>query len=161
MWFEVHTTFKSCRFCHQKFFADAKCFCRENFFIRQFLAVFFVWNVSPHKKECMPTFTFLGNCWTALLVWQTLYRVWRDSNGQSSFGQGSISPAWQQKMMQSLHSFVRCRAVKTALACDLWLPCRMSLGETMSLGFLAPYLGFELCCFVMDFGGAVEAIGGD
>ena len=31
----------------------------------------------------------------------------------------------------------------------------------MSFGFLAPYLGFELCCFVMDFGGAVEAIGGD
>ena len=90
-----------------------------------------------------------------------IYRVWRDSNGQSSFGQGSISPAWQQKMMQSLRSFVRCRAVKTALACDLWLPCRMSLGETMSLGFLAPYLGFELCCFVMDFGGAVEATGGD
>ena len=47
--------------------------------------------------------------------------------------------------MQSLRSFVRCRAVKTALACDLWLPCRMSLGETMSFGFLAPYLGFELC----------------
>ena len=54
-----------------------------------------------------------------------------------------------------------CRAVKTALACDLWLPCRMSLGETMSFDFLAPYLGFELCRFVMDFGGAVEAIGGD
>ena len=31
----------------------------------------------------------------------------------------------------------------------------------MSFGFLAPYLGFELCCFVMDFGGVVEAIGGD
>ena len=90
-----------------------------------------------------------------------IYRVWRDSNGQSSFGQGSISPAWQQKIMQSLRSFVRCRAVKTALACDLWLPCRMSLGETMSFDFLAPYLGFELCRFVVDFGGAVEAIGGD
>ena len=64
-------------------------------------------------------------------------------------------------MMQSLRSFVRCRTVKTALACDLWLLRRMSLGETMSFGFLALYLGFELCCFVMDFGGAVEAIGGD
>ena len=39
----------------------------EKIFIRQFLAVFLVWNVSPHKKECMPTFTYFGKCWTALL----------------------------------------------------------------------------------------------
>ena len=36
LWFEVHTPFKSCRFCHLNFFADAKCFCREKSLLGNF-----------------------------------------------------------------------------------------------------------------------------
>ena len=36
VWFEINTPFQSCCFCPLKFFVDAKCFCRGDFFIRLF-----------------------------------------------------------------------------------------------------------------------------
>ena len=67
MWFEVHTLFRSCCFCPLKFFVDAKEFGRGTvLFIRHFFSVFFMSNVFPHKKECIPTFT---------TSWEMLNRV--------------------------------------------------------------------------------------
>ena len=53
LWFEVHTPFKSCRFCHLNFFADAKCFCRENFLLDNFqLFSFCEMSLRTKKNVC-------------------------------------------------------------------------------------------------------------
>ena len=47
---------------------------QRKFFIRQFLTVFFMWNISLHKKECTPTFTSFEKCWTVVL-WPIFFFV--------------------------------------------------------------------------------------
>ena len=60
-------TFQKMSFLPAEFFRRSKMFLQRKIFIRQFSAVFFVWNVSLRKKKCMTTFTSLGKCWNALL----------------------------------------------------------------------------------------------
>ena len=60
-------TFQNLWFLPPEFFRRCTMFLQRKNFIWQFLADFFLWNVSPHKKECMPQFTSHGKCWTALL----------------------------------------------------------------------------------------------
>ena len=51
-------------------------FLQREIFIRPFCTVFFMSNVFPHKKECIPTFTSFEKCWTTSL-WAFLGQKWR------------------------------------------------------------------------------------
>ena len=48
-------------------FRRCKMFLQREIFIRPLFTVFFISNVCPHKKECIPTFTSFEKCWTASL----------------------------------------------------------------------------------------------
>ena len=81
-------TFQKLSFLPPEFFRRCKMFLQRNFFISQFLPVFFVWNVSPHKKECIPTFKSLGKCWTRAVM--GIFRWKIEVKSSKSFCRGNF-----------------------------------------------------------------------